>query len=781
MKIISCHILPAFILLMLCFVPAQANEKLEKVSVQLNWVYQYECAGFIAAIEQGYYREAGLDVELREYKPGLDVIDEVMSRQANYGINNSSIVIVDGRIVPTVLLATYLQQSPLVFVASSDIKNPKGFIGRRLMGTADELKYSSLALLMDHFDINRDNTEMLEHTFNVDEFVEHRVDIMSAFRSNQLYELDKRGIKYNIFDPADYGFYMSAVNVFSSRDEALGFPERTQKFIDASNRGWAYALDHTDEMIDLIYDKYSQRKSKAALAYEANIIRGMMMLDFFPIGQANKDLTLRALKQLKQNKRLNADEFLGTFLFKDLVQKHSDTIEWTARERNYMEEKQKITMCVDPEWLPLEAIREGNHIGIAADVFDLFQKRLPIPITLVNTQTWVESLEKAKARECDIFSLASETPDRKHYMDFTSSYLDLPIVMVTRMDKPFIETIEQVKKEKIGIVSGYAFTELLRNKIKGIHIVEVASLHEGLKQVENGNLYGYIDNLMVISPLIQKQFTGLLKISARLDEDLKLAVGTRNDEPVLQDIFEKLVSHIKEKELQGIYNNWISVEYQKGFDYRLFWEIMIGVFAVAAMSLFYSYKLQKHNKKLREISVTDPLTRLYNRFKINKILALQYASLLRYGNDCGIIFLDIDYFKKVNDMHGHTVGDDILVEFSNVLKNNVREMDAVGRWGGEEFLIVCPNIGIISTEKMTQKLLQKICTHSFSHGLTLSASFGVGSLRQELSVVENIEHVDKALYQAKSSGRGRIEIADHFSLADAGERIRRPKCANFSY
>ena len=768
MKIISCHILPAFILLMLCFVPAQANEKLEKVSVQLNWVYQYECAGFIAAIEQGYYREAGLDVELREYKPGLDVIDEVMSRQANYGINNSSIVIVDGRIVPTVLLATYLQQSPLVFVASSDIKNPKGFIGRRLMGTADELKYSSLALLMDHFDINRDNTEMLEHTFNVDEFVEHRVDIMSAFRSNQLYELDKRGIKYNIFDPADYGFYMSAVNVFSSRDEALGFPERTQKFIDASNRGWAYALDHTDEMIDLIYDKYSQRKSKAALAYEANIIRGMMMLDFFPIGQANKDLTLRALKQLKQNKRLNADEFLGTFLFKDLVQKHSDTIEWTARERKYMEEKQKITMCVDPEWLPLEAIREGNHIGIAADVFDLFQKRLPIPITLVKTQTWVESLEKAKARECDIFSLASETPDRKHYMDFTSSYLDLPIVMVTRMDKPFIETIEQVKKEKIGIVSGYAFTELLRNKIKDIHIVEVASLHEGLKQVENGNLYGYIDNLMVISPLIQKQFTGLLKISARLDEDLKLAVGTRNDEPVLQGIFEKLVSHIKEKQLQGIYNNWISVEYQKGFDYRLFWEIMIGVFAVVAMSLLYSYKLQQHNKKLREISVTDPLTRLYNRFKINKILALQYASLLRYGNDCGIIFLDIDYFKKVNDMHGHTVGDDILVEFSNVLKNNVREMDAVGRWGGEEFLIVCPNIGIISTEKMTQKLLQKICTHSFSHGLTLSASFGVGSLRQELSVVENIEHVDKALYQAKSLGRGRIEIADHFSLADAG-------------
>lgn len=758
----------AVLLVLLFFIPAQANHTLEKVSVQLDWVYQYEHAGFIAALEQGYYRKAGLDVELREYKPGLDTIGEVMSQRANYGISNASIVVADDRIVPIVLLATYLQRSPLIFVASPDIKNPKDFIGRRLMGTANELKYSSLALLLKHFNINRDNTEIIEHTFNSNDFVEHRVDIMSAFRSNQLYELDKRGIQYHIIDPADYGFCMSAKNLFSSRAEAIEFPERTQKFIDASNRGWAYALDHADEIIDLIYDKHSQTKSHEALAFEAKIIRKLMLLDLFPIGQTNKELALRSLKQLQQSRRVSVDETLGIFLFKDLVQKYSDNIEWTVSERNYMEEKQKITMCVDPDWLPLEAIQGGKHIGIAADIFDLFRKLLPIPITLVETKNWAETLEKAQTRDCDILSIASETPNRKFYMDFTSSYADLPIVMVTRLDKPFIENIEQVKDKKIGIVAGYAVTELLRNKIKGINIIDVATLHDGLKQVESGKLYGYIDNLMVTSSLIQKQFTDVLKVSARLDDEIKLAVATRNDEPVLHDIFEKLVSHIKGKDLQGIYNNWISVEYQNGFGYRRSLEVMIGVFVVIGLSLFYSYKLRQHNKKLRQISVTDPLTGLYNRFKTNKTLALQYASLLRYGNDCGIILMDIDYFKKVNDLHGHPVGDEILIEFSQVLKNNVREMDVVGRWGGEEFLILCPNIGLISTEKMARKLLQRICTYSFSHGLTISASFGVGSLRKEGSVVQNFEVVDKALYQAKSSGRGRIEIADYASLADVG-------------
>lgn len=249
------------------------DKRLEKVVVQLDWIYQFEFAGFIAAKEKGYYREVGLDVELREYKAELDTVGEVMSQKVNYGIHNSSIVIEDGKVVPIVLLATYLQRSPLIFVTSPEIKQPSDLIGKRIMGTTDELKYSSLALLLDHFYINKKNANIVEHSFDIDDFVNNRVDVMSAFRSNQLFELDNQNVDYNIIDPADFGFYMSAVNLFTSRDEALQYPERTQKFISATNRGWRYALEHSDEIVELIYERYSKKKSKAALTYEVDVIK----------------------------------------------------------------------------------------------------------------------------------------------------------------------------------------------------------------------------------------------------------------------------------------------------------------------------------------------------------------------------------------------------------------------------------------------------------------------------------------------------------------------------
>ena len=126
-------------------------------------------------------------------------------------------------------------------------------------------------------------------------------------------------------------------------------------------------------------------------------------------------------------------------------------------------------------------------------------------------------------------------------MDFTSAYINLPIVIATTVDKSFIGEIKSVKTEKLGMVKGYAIANIFRDSIKDINIVDVESISDGLKRVESGELFGYIDNLMVIENSIQKDFTGVLKVSSRLDEEAKLAVGTRNDEPLLKDIFEKLV------------------------------------------------------------------------------------------------------------------------------------------------------------------------------------------------------------------------------------------------
>ncbi|HEC60087.1 hypothetical protein LCGC14_1131910 [marine sediment metagenome] len=733
-----------------------AAAPLEKVSLQLDWKYQFEFAGFIMAKEKGFYNDVGLDVELREYKEGIDIVDSVLSRQSNYGIYNSSVVVSDGKLKPTILMATYYQKSPLIFVTSKDIKQPSDLVGKRIMGTTDELKYSSLALMLDHFFINKKNARLLEHSFNINDFIEHKVDAMSAFRTNQLFELDQLNIPYNIIDPADYGFSMSAVNLFTSYSEALSHPERSRYFIDASNKGWAYALAHPQETIDVIYNHYSKEKSLDALTYEAEVTRKMMLLDFFEIGATNQELTVRAVNQLQYSGLLDKSEKLSTFIFQNALHEFGSGVHFSDEQMKYLQNKKEIRLCISPDWLPFEAIKDGKYIGITADVISKFRKQLPIPITLIPTKDWTTSLLKAKARECDIFSLAASTPERLKYMDFTQPYIDLPIALATKMNTLFVNDISEVKDQKLGVVKGYVIGELLRNKIPDINVVEVASISDGLARVESGELYGYIDNLMVLANSIQKEFAGVLKISSRLDENIKLSMASRNDEPELNAVLNELVKNLSDSELQVIYNKWIVVTDDHEFDYSYAWKLFAIIVLILSGYIFHYIKLKKLNNSLLTLSITDKLTGLYNRVKTDEVLAEKKAEVDRYNTDLSVILLDIDFFKQTNDSYGHLTGDKVLIEFAQIIKQNIRVTDYVGRWGGEEFLIICPNTGINDTMLLANKLLDKIRNHSFSEHISITASAGVSVFIEGKTIDATIHGADQALYQSKENGRDQV-------------------------
>ena len=190
-----------FFIVCIALVSLLNGAALEKVSIQLDWKYQFEYAGYVAAKEKGFYQEAGLDVELREYQRGIDVVSDVLNHKAQYGIYNSSIVVENGRVRPIVLLATYLHHSPLIFVAQKGLENPADLIGKTLMGTKNELKHSSLSLLLSHFGITPQNSRLIDQTFSIDPFIRREIDAMSVYRSNQLYELDRLKIPYDIIDP----------------------------------------------------------------------------------------------------------------------------------------------------------------------------------------------------------------------------------------------------------------------------------------------------------------------------------------------------------------------------------------------------------------------------------------------------------------------------------------------------------------------------------------------------------------------------------------------------
>jgi polar amino acid transport system substrate-binding protein len=435
-----------------------------------------------------------------------------------------------------------------------------------------------------------------------------------------------------------------------------------------------------------------------------------------------------------------------------------DSISFTQEEKNYLFNKKVIKMCIDPDWLPLEKNDNGKHIGMSSDYMNLLKEKINIPIEMVNTKTWLESIEFAKQRKCDIYSLVMATPERKMYMNFTQPYLKIPLVLVTRNDEIFYSDVTAIQDKAIAIVEGYAYGEILRVKYPKMNLINVKNLKEGLDAVAKGRVFGFIGTLATVGYNIQKEYVGQLKIAGKFDDNWELGIGTRNDEPLLLSVFEKAISSIPQEAHQEILNKWISVNYERRNDYSMFYKVLCVIFIVVAFILYRQHELKKYNKKLEILSTTDSLTGVYNRMKLNEIFHYEKMHFDRYKNPFSIILIDIDDFKVINDKFGHSVGDTFLKEFVQLLSKNMRLSDTFGRWGGEEFLLISPRSDLESAQKLAQKLKDKIENHVFANVGLRTASFGVSQIKEGESIEALFDRTDKALYISKQLGKNKVTI-----------------------
>jgi signal transduction histidine kinase len=270
----------------------------------------------------------------------------------------------------------------------------------------------------------------------------------------------------------------------------------------------------------------------------------------------------------------------------------------TEEEMNYLQKKTSINMCVDPDWMPYEKIEDHKHIGIVADYMKEFQEKIGIPIKLVETQNWSESLEYVRNRNCDILSLVMDTKSRREYMNFTKPYITAPLVLVTKRNVTFINDLSTLSNQKIGIQKNFAYNEIIRRNYPNLEVVDVDHLRVGLKKVERGELFGQVTTHLNVAYAFQEEFYGSLQISGKFDNKWHLSVGVRNDDPILLNIFEKVVSSISDENKQKIINNWVSVKYEKSIDYKLFWTIL-SILVFILLLILYTYILQsRYIKKL---------------------------------------------------------------------------------------------------------------------------------------------------------------------------------------
>ncbi len=194
-----------------------------------------------------------------------------------------------------------------------------------------------------------------------------------------------------------------------------------------------------------------------------------------------------------------------------------------------------------------------------------------------------------------------------------------------------------------------------------------------------------------------------------------------------------------------------------------------GMIAFILISLNYrSFVRGFHHKKeieavnavLVEQSIRDSLTAMYNRRKLDDVLKEVTGKTIRYNKEYSVILMDIDLFKNVNDSYGHDTGDKVLVEFAGLISTHIREVDVCGRWGGEEFLIICPETPLYSTEQLAQRLKTIIAEHRFCGKYQLTASFGIAAFSEAGTIQGILKSADVRLYYAKTHGRNMVVSQD---------------------
>lgn len=507
-------------------------QAVEEVTLQLRWLHQFQFAGYYAAKEKGFYQDVGLDVTLVAGGPGKVAVEEVLSGQSEYGVANHEILL--NRLLgkPLVALAAIFQHSPAVFMAlqASGIYSPHDLVGRKVMTIGGNPDAGLVSMLLSE-GLDADQVEILNSTFDINDLVDGKTDLFNTYLTNEPFLMEQMGIPYTILNPTKYGIDFYSDILFTTEAEIKHHPGRVKKFREASLQGWIYAMEHPEEIIDVILAKYNTNKTREHLQFEANAMRPLILPEIVQMGHISP-----------HRWKLMIAAFKNVGVIED----------------------------------------ERNLEGLIYNPARLLQEQQAFTVKMLLT----------------VFTV-------------------------------------------IIVCGSLLWNVSLRRRVT-IRTLELASTQQ---------------------------------------------------------------------------------------------------------------QLEKQYMTLEKLSVTDHLTKLFNRSMLDKALLREVARAERYDQDFGVVMLDLDHFKDVNDTHGHLVGDDVLVVIAKLMKKHTRTNDIVGRWGGEEFFIICPETNCDGVVALAEKLRERIANYDFPVIGQMTSSFGVTMYQPGDNGNTIVARADKALYIAKANGR----------------------------
>ena len=285
----------------------------EKVTIQLKWRHQFQFAGYYAAQDQGYYRDAGLDVTLAEAVPGSDPLQNVAGGGAQYGVGNTGLLLARGAGQPVVVLASIFQHSgAALLVRHGPDGKPRPWAGSRIMLAPNN---EELTVYLKKLGVRGDSVYQLTHNHNYDDLLRGRVDAMSVYTTEAPFVLERTNLAYEIQSPRAIGLDFYGDVLYTTESELREHPARARALREATLRGWRYAMAHQGEIADLIRARYPERNSRELLMFEARQIAALLQQDLIEPGYSNPERWGAIARAYAQQGMLPAGFKLDGFLY----------------------------------------------------------------------------------------------------------------------------------------------------------------------------------------------------------------------------------------------------------------------------------------------------------------------------------------------------------------------------------------------------------------------------------------------------------------------------------
>lgn len=542
------------ILLLITFTTLLVSSQLDKVSLQFHWLDQFEFAGYYMAKEKGYYKDAGFEVELRNYKYGMNVGNEVLSKKATYAIGGSDTIIDISKGKEFKLLASIFQTSPLVLLTTpqSGIKSIQDFKNKRIMITPDAVSSVTFNAMMTKKNVSMDSLIKQRHSFNVQDLIDGKTDLFQSYLSNEPYELKKQGIKPIIFDPKDYGFDFYSDILITSKSYYDANPKRVIAFTKASLKGWKYAFDNIEETIEIMLKKYNvQKRTKEALLYEAKALKKLAFIKNIPLGNINKVKLERIFDVYNL-----MDLIDSPINFDDIVVSERKTkVILTKKEKAFIKTHPVIKIAGTTDSAPL-LIRnyDGTFSGIDVDIANLIYEKTGLRIVFEDNH-WDKSIKRAINRDVDGISASVYNKEREALFNFSKGYMkSTPKVFVKKGNPLNIKTINDLKNKKISIRKGTLAIENLAKQLKNKVISKDTSI-EMIKAVINGeaDFFIFFDNVEFI---VAKEGIDYVDVAFALGEARDIIFSVRNDWPELVSIINKALDSIPAYQKIQVRKKW---------------------------------------------------------------------------------------------------------------------------------------------------------------------------------------------------------------------------------